>query len=113
MDYFYVGNHTNSVGLVNLQINGNFKIQDKSMIQMAAHHFMTAADFEENTLGTELDLSFNHQIQKDVNLQVGYSHMFPTEGLELLKGNDDRNINNWAWVMVTINPTLFTSNNNQ
>lgn len=113
MDYFYVGNHANSVGLVDLQINGGFKVQDKSIIQVAAHHFMTAADFEEKTLGTELDLSFNHQIQEDVNLHVGYSHMFPSEGLELLKGNDDGNTNNWAWVMVTINPTLFTSNNNQ
>ncbi|MGI9527146.1 MAG: alginate export family protein [Weeksellaceae bacterium] len=110
MDYFYVGNHANSVGLVDLQLNANYKVQEKSNLSLAVHHFQTAADFKEETLGTELDMSFSHQLKKDVNLTVGYSHMFASDGMELLKGNTDGNTNHWAWAMVTINPTLFTSN---
>ncbi len=36
--------------------------------------------------------------------------MFATEGMKVLKNvPNPSNVNNWAWVMLTINPTLFTS----
>lgn len=109
MDYFYVGNHTNSIGLIDLQANANYKIKDNTALNIAIHKFNSAADFKEKSLGTELDFSFSHKLQKDVNIQLGYSHMFPSKGLETLKGNSDSDTNNWAWAMVVIKPTLFSS----
>lgn len=109
MDYFYVGNHANSIGLVNLFAKANFKLNDKSKLGIAIHNFSSAADFQNKQLGNEIDITFGYDVQKNVNLSAGYSHMLPAEGMKILKGTDNKNSNNWAWIMLTINPTLFTS----
>ena len=109
MDYFYVGNHINNVGLLDVYLNANFKLNPKSSLHAAFHNFSAAADFSDKQLGNELDLVYSYKIQKYVSLKAGYSHLFPSDGMEVLKGNTDGNTNNWGWVMVTIKPTLFTS----
>lgn len=114
MDYFYVGNHINSVGLLDLYAKANFKLNSKSGLTAFIHNFSAAADINDtvsNQLGTEVDLVYGYKFTKDIGFKAGYSHLFPSEGMEVLKGNSDGNINNWAWVMVTIKPTLFTSKN--
>jgi len=60
-------------------------------------------------LGTEIDLVYTHKFSKDIAIGAGYSQMFASEGMEYLKNNFDGNSNNWAWLMLTIKPTLFTS----
>ena len=109
MDYFYVGNHFNNVGLVDLYVNATFKLNKNSSLHTAYHNFSAAAEFNEKQLGSELDFVYSYKIQKYVSLKAGYSHLFPSSGMEILKGNSDGNTNNWGWVMVTIKPTLFTS----
>ena len=114
MDYFYVGNHINSVGLLNLYAKANFKLNSKSGLTAFVHNFSAAADINNsvsNQLGTEVDIVYGYKFTKDIGFKAGYSHLFPSEGMEVLKGNSDGNTNNWAWVMVTIKPTLFTSKN--
>lgn len=113
MDYFYVGNHANSIGLIDLHAKANFKLTEKSNLKLAVHNFSAAADVDEKQLGNEVDITFGHKIQKNVSLVAGYSHMFAADGMENLKGNFDGNTNNWAWVMLTINPTLFSSKQNK
>lgn len=115
MDYFYVGNHANSVGLTDIYISSNFKLGAKSNLNIVFHNFSTSADLadtDETQLGNELDLVFSHKMQKNVTLKAGYSQMFASDGMEYLKNNFDGNSNNWGWVMVVINPTLFNSNSN-
>ncbi len=114
MDYFYVGNHINSVGLLDLYAKANFKLNSKSGLTAFVHNFSAAADINNsvsNQLGTEVDIVYGYKFTKDIGFKAGYSHLFPSEGMEVLKGNSDSNTNNWAWVMVTIKPTLFTSKN--
>ncbi|RLK07663.1 alginate export family protein [Tenacibaculum discolor] len=114
MDYFYVGNHINSVGLLDLYAKANFKLNSKSGLTAFVHNFSAAADINNsvsNQLGTEVDIVYGYKFTKDIGFKAGYSHLFPSEGMEVLKGNSDDNTNNWAWVMVTIKPTLFTSKN--
>lgn len=114
MDYFYVGNHNNSVGLID--INANFKYEkDKFFVIVAPHIFSSAANvvdgFNEkmsNNLGTEIDLVFGYKIENNIKLQVGYSQMFATETMEVLKGGNKNNSNNWAWAMFVFKPKLFT-----
>ena len=36
MDYFYVGNHANSVGLVDLHVSANFTLNDSSSLMVKA-----------------------------------------------------------------------------
>lgn len=110
MDYFYVGNHINNVGLTNLFAKAKVKIANSSFINVALHNFLATADIsgiDSKELGTEIDLAYSYQFQKNINFKVGYSHMFASEGLEIVKDNFDDNSNYWGWLMVTIDPILF------
>jgi hypothetical protein len=62
----------------------------------------------DTTLGTEIDVSFGYKIADNINFQVGYSHMFATDTMEVLKGGNKENTNNWAWAMFVFKPKLFT-----
>lgn len=115
MDYFYVGNPFGNVGLTDLYAKWKVKIKDKSNLVTHIHYFMPGIDLQEdffpvtsNSLGTEVDIVYNLQLEKAVNLKVGYSQMFATSSMELLKGGDQSLIQNWGWVMLTIKPRLFT-----
>ncbi len=115
MDYFYVGNHADNVGLVDMYVKGIYKFNKKSNLMVMAHQFSSAGkivnDGKEETMsfGTEIDMAFSHKLNSDVMFKVGYSQMFVEEGLEIVKDNFDGETNNWGWVMLVIKPTLFTS----
>ncbi|MCK0144472.1 alginate export family protein [Arenibacter sp. F26102] len=114
MDYFYVGNHTNNVGLLDIYANAKVVLNEKSNLNFAVHNFSAAAEISPNSekqLGTELDIVYAYKLQKEIGISAGYSHLFVSQGMETIKGNSDGNTNNWGWIMLTINPALFTSNN--
>ncbi len=111
MDYFYVGNHANSIGLVDIHASAKFKLSEKSSLLVKALNFKGAEELVsgEKSLGTELDLAFTTKI-KGAKLQLGYSHMFLSDGMYELKGiteNAAADIQNWAWVMLTIKPKFL------
>jgi hypothetical protein len=59
-------------------------------------------------LGTEMDLVYTQALMKNVNLNVGYSHMFASESMSLIKGGRPHdNTNNWGWIQLIINPNIF------
>src|SRR5690554_302238 len=113
MDYFYVGNHINSVGLMDFNATLAYK-KDKFSVQLVPHFFSSAATIVDglgnemsNTLGTEIDLMLGYNLSKDIQFQVGYSQMFATESMEIIRGGDKNATNNWAWAMITVKPSLF------
>lgn len=113
MDYFYVGNHINSVGL--LDVNATFGYQkDKFSAKVVPHLFSSAATVVDvsgeemsNALGTEIDLVLGYKWTKDIGFNAGYSQLFATETMEVLKAGNKDNTNNWAWLMITVRPSLF------
>ncbi|MEE9360991.1 MAG: alginate export family protein [Cellulophaga sp.] len=113
MDYFYVGNHIGSVGLTDINATIAYK-KDKFYAKLVPHLFSSAATVyngtEEvsNRLGTEIDLTIGYAIAKDIKLSAGYSKMFATDTMEVLKGGDADANNSWAWVMFTFKPNLFS-----
>jgi hypothetical protein len=113
MDYFYVGNHANSVGLTDINMTLGYS-KDKFSAKLTPHLFSAAADVFDGTtkmdanLGTEIDLTVGYKIAKDINLNAGYSKLFATRTLEVLKGGDKNENNSWVWVMMTFKPTLFS-----
>ncbi len=112
MDYFYVGNHFNSTGLIDVFGKISTKLSKKSNLSLFIHNFTSYANVAkdvEKQLGTELDLVYGYKLSKDISLAAGYSQMFASEGMEYLKNNFDGNSNNWAWLMLTIKPTLFSN----
>ncbi len=111
MDYFYVGNHANSVGLNDLYAKVVLSTSEKSNLLVKGHYFSANADFtngEDNYLGTEIDIVFNQKLMKYAKINLGYSHMFASESMSLIKGGRPHdNTNNWAWVQLVIRPELF------
>lgn len=112
MDYFYVGNHNNSVGLIDLSIPVKYK-KDHLSIGLTAHYFLADGSIISNNetlsshLGTEIDLTCGYQFNSIFKLNAGYSQMFATNTLQALTGGNNTVTNNWAWVMLTFKPTLF------
>jgi len=113
MDYFYVGNHANNVGLIDIYATLAYQ-KDKFSAKLMPHIFSSAANIYDgadkmsNSLGTELDLVLGHKLSKDISLNVGYSQIFATDSMEVLKGGDKGEHNSWAWVMFTFKPKLFS-----
>ncbi|SDL27902.1 Alginate export [Salinimicrobium catena] len=110
MDHFYVGNHQNSVGLVDLYGKLTYS-KEKFSFSAIPHFFSSAAEITEadsDYLGTEIDLVAGYKLGKNISVNAGYSQMFATGSLEILKGGDKDNTQNWAWLMVNFNPQLFS-----
>lgn len=114
MDYFYVGNHVNSVGLNDISITLSYK-KDEFSAKVIPHFFSSAADVYDGStkmdakLGTEIDATVAYKLSKDIVLSAGHSMMFATDTMEILKGGDSDATNSWSWVMFTFKPKLFSS----
>lgn len=120
MDYFYVGNHTGSVGLQDVYVRLGYK-EEKWKAAIAVHSFSAAAEVldraklqEDNTvtamsssLGTEVDISFGTNLVEGVALDLGYSQMFGTETLVALQGGSTSATSNWAYAMFTFKPSFL------
>lgn len=121
MDYFYVGNHINSVGLIDPYVRVKYSVE-KYWVAVDAHYFMAAADVRDDSVTTsiaatdpalamEIDLTVNYMLTKGCNLQFGYSHMLANENLEKLRnGGKSGELNHWAYLMIVFKPTLYKQN---
>jgi hypothetical protein len=128
MDYFYVGNYNGQNGLIDLYLPLRFTVK-KWFFSLAPHYFMAAAtvsSFDVNNqlvqdfsdpLGTEIDFVFGYTFSKNLHIRGGYSQMFATETMQVVKYPDNpageyyQNTNNWAWLMLTFKPTFWDSTN--
>lgn len=111
MDYFYVGNHGNSIGLVDVHLGADFKLNETSNLSVNILNFSGEQELTsgEKSLGTELDLVFAKKF-KDYSLVLGYSQMFASDGLYELKGVTKAAAadgQNWAWAMLVIKPKFI------
>jgi hypothetical protein len=114
MDYFYVGNHTNSVGLNDQYFRVNYSSGDFSA-NATTHFFNSAGNIYaissqallDKYLGMETDLQLKYTFSKNTVLSAGYSRMFGTESLEFLKGGDADETADWLWLMITIKPKFL------
>lgn len=115
MDYFYVGNHSQSVGLQDAYLKLKYK-KGKFNAGVDVHYFLAAADVSDGkggvadpALGTEIDTYLGTKLAEGVGFKLGYSHMLPTETMQLLKGGDLNETANWAYMMLVIKPVFFTT----
>lgn len=109
MDYFFMGNHLYNVGLS----DGYLKFtssKNKITLNADLHFFASAAKIsatDDNYLGTELDLTVTHSLNPVSKISLGYSQMFGSASLEILKGGSKSAFNNWAYVMITVTPKFI------
>lgn len=109
MDYFYVGNHLSSVGLADAYAKF-VTSKNKTAFNADLHFFASTARISEtadNYLGTEIDLSFTQTINPSAKITFGYSQMFGSESLEILKGGSKGTTNNWAYIMIAVTPKFI------
>lgn len=118
MDYFYVGNHVNNVGLTNPYLILAYQ-KNQWVLEGAVHYFTSSGIILDpadpsselnNYLGTELDLSLSRKIWESVTISAGYSQMFASVSMEAIKGGDSSTVNNWAWLMLSFTPDFMKSN---
>ena len=116
MDYFYVGNHAHSVGLqdIYLALDGS---AGKFKASLSPHVFMSANEVADpingtaidSYLGTEIDLELSYTVSPQIGINGGYSQMIGSSTMEVLRGGDRNETSNWAWLMITVKPTFFTT----
>jgi hypothetical protein len=114
MDYFYVGNYQNTMGLEDAYLKLNYT-SNKWQFALIPHVFNTPNKIvtplnEElkHYLGTEIDFTTGYNFKKYITVSGGYSQMFGSKTLEFLKAGDAGHTNNWAWMMVSVNPRIFS-----
>ncbi|MGD1946391.1 MAG: alginate export family protein [Croceivirga sp.] len=115
MDHFYVGNWVNRGGLLDIHASAVFNLGPKTTLFTKFLNFQGMEDTPggESSLGNELDLVLTQKFN-GFALKVGYSQLFASDGLEELEtlrsgATDFKGSQNWAWAMIIIKPTLFTT----
>ena len=106
MDYFFVGNHGNNVGL------NDYYIKLKKKFKTVAtgidfHYFGSNTEISptlDSNLGTEVDLYAAFPIRDAAKVKLGYSMMFATESMEILKGITSDRSNSWGYLMIIMKP---------
>ena len=114
-DFFFVGRHANNGGLLDLNAKAVFKLAEKSTLLTKVHYFSGLEDaafngiaYESGAYGTSVDLVLTQKITPYAKLNVGYSHSFLNdEFADARAGGTAADIQNWGWVMLTVNPNLF------
>jgi len=100
MDRFYVGNHANAGGLVDLNIGAKFKLPKGYGFTAKFHNFKEQSLTKES-LGNELDLIVSKGFN-GFSVVGGYSQFFEPSSVT---GADSTQ--NWAWIMLTIKPKFL------
>ncbi|TXH22897.1 MAG: hypothetical protein E6Q95_01245 [Chitinophagaceae bacterium] len=117
MDYFYVGNSHKNAGLSDTYLKLNYKSQKGLLLNMAFHQFYTPNHVLEGTkeysknLGQELDLTFGYKLNKFTNFSGGYSFYVTSPTINYLKTTPNaKDLQQWFWLSLNINPTIFKNN---
>lgn len=114
MDYFYVGNHTNSVGLLDGYLRLSYA-KKKMIYSLNGHYFNAASAVKDNSittevkamnpnLGGELDATLMYNYTDGVSVQCGYSQFFGTTTFQNLRGGSIKANSNWAYIMLIVRP---------
>jgi len=107
MDYFYVGNHMNSVGLQDITLTILQKVKSVTL-NAHIHAFLSAAALTGgNYLGTEADLFIAYPVADNIKIQLGYSQMFAGEGMTEIKSGSLDETHNWTYLMFVFTPKYF------
>ncbi|MEO5783395.1 MAG: alginate export family protein [Ginsengibacter sp.] len=111
MDYFLnIPADTKQHGLVDYYLRAG--VQNKKVTYtLDAHRFALAHQYTHTyqtaALGTEVDLLTEYKLSPVINLQAGYSMIFATKNMKILKGGNKNNYQGWAFIMLKISPAFF------
>jgi hypothetical protein len=115
IDFFTKASDTKNTGLVDIYLNFIFAVKKQYQLRADFHYFSTQNHYTFNKtvqdpyLASEADISAKIPIIKDVDVQVGYSALIGSNTLIKIQGNNKKNFSHWAFVMLTVKPTIFTA----
>jgi hypothetical protein len=117
MDYITKASDTKNAGLVDGYLYLVYKFTDKASIRADYHYFALQNNYTKKRgtaaidkyLGSEFDISGKVDFSEDISLNLGYSFMLATKSMQTIKGGSYKEFPSWAFVMVTVKPTLFKS----
>jgi len=111
MDYFK-GN--DPYGVFHKYLGLKWNSGKKLILDLSYNHFNSHKEIDvsgklKKNLGSEIDFKFNYPIRKYIMLEGGYSFMFATDAMPIAKGRpgDPDAWQDWAYISLTINPTIF------
>ena len=117
MDFFYMKNYYQGFtpDLQNIYVGGKVSPVEGLDFVGAYHYYAIATNLDyldSKTLGHEFDFSASYAFYKAVSVSAGYTYMRGTETMTVLQQiqevTEQRQLH-WAWLMLSIKPTLFTT----
>ena len=114
MVFFYLNNYVANFtpGLQNLYLGGTMNPVKPLNIDAAYHYYAIATDLDyvsTKSLGHAIDISATYSFSNFTKLSAGYTYMQGTETMGLLQHVSENPKMHWGWLMLTINPKLFTT----
>jgi hypothetical protein len=109
MDYFFAGSSHMNRGLNDLYFKYKYT-KDKFGFNADLHYFGAATEIAADAdkyLGTELDMSVSWAVKPMAKISAGWSMMFASESMEILKGGDSSAGQHWAYVMLSVTPSFI------
>ncbi len=116
MDYFSTPYTTKNAGLIDTYLNSDFKLSENTNLLAEYHYFLLQNNYVysgtvlDKFLGHEFDFVLRHKIDKYIKLESGYSFILGSKSLDIIKSGNSELWNNWFYLMITIDPILFSTN---
>ena len=113
MDFFYMSTWVGGFtpGLQNAYLGCTFNPYKTLDINVAGHYYAMATKLPgvDQFLGLAAEFSANYAFTDFISAECGYSYMYGSETMKFLKRVSDNQQLHWAYLMLVINPTLFTT----
>ncbi len=118
MDYFTtIDSSTKGGGLNDMFAKVTYTLNDKMTLHAAFHNFRFTNNVLDisgaaanKQLGNEIDIQYKYNFYKKATFLLGYSTMLATESMEIIKGGDASNGQNWLYASIQFKPEIFNSN---
>ena len=113
MDFFYMSTWVGGFtpGLQNAYLGCTFNPYNTLNFNVAGHYYAMATKLPnvDQFLGLAGEFSANYAFTKYISAECGYSYMYGSETMKFLKRVSDNQHLHWAYLMLVINPTIFTT----
>ncbi|MFN2394863.1 MAG: alginate export family protein [Bacteroidales bacterium] len=114
MDYFTnIPANTAGAGLVNPYLKNRIRLNPRAAFNADLHFFFLQNNYVQNNetinkyLGTEIDFTLNYRFNEFTNIIGGFSTMFGSESMEIIKGGSKDEFAYFMYVMMRIRPRFL------
>jgi len=114
MDYFTrMPQDARGAGLISPHLRSEFRFTPRTRLDLDLHLFFLQNNFVhlgvpiDKFLGTEIDAKFFYSFNDITQVAFGYSALFGTESMEVIKGGRNEEFAHWAFVMLRFRPRFF------